>query len=163
LNFQIFLSYTSKNRQLAEALHKHLEASKLPEEGIDRVHVVLRESASGTEQDPTFLEDLPNSHICLLLLAPDHVGWSGIDQQILLAQERGIEIIPVATENMEMPESILKLNCFHVYKRTAVESGLQRFLIDRVGLKGGHETSLMAVLVAGAVDLIYDRLLKWRG
>jgi TIR domain-containing protein len=160
LNFQIFLSYTSRNRQLAEALHQHLEASKLPEEGIDRVHVVLHESASGAEQDPTFLEQLRDSQIFLLLLARDYIDWSGVDQQISLAQERRIEIIPVATENMEIPESILNLNCFHVYQRTTGESGLQRFLINRVGLKGGHETSLMAVLVTGAVDLLYDRSLK---
>jgi hypothetical protein len=92
-----------------------------------------------------------------LLLAGDLDGSSSVEREISTARENGVEILPVATEKAELPKFIESLKCFHVYERSGgVDSGLRKFLMNREH-EGGREASVMAILIAGALDLLYNR------
>ena len=95
--FDVFVSYSDKDRLIAQALVERLRR--------ERVHYwwAPETLGGGTNYQEVIARDLPRCRLLLLLLS-DKAGYSKhVRKEVMIAMEEGKPILPVRIENVETP------------------------------------------------------------
>ncbi len=95
--YDLFLSYSEKDRLIAEAL-----VERLKKDGV-RYWWAPETLQGGTNYQEVIARDIPRCRLLLLLLS-DKAGYSNhVKREVMIAMEEGKPILPVRIENVEPP------------------------------------------------------------
>jgi len=95
--YDLFLSYSEKDRLIAEALVERLKTERV------RYWWAPETLQGGTNYQEVIARDIPRCRLLLLLLS-DKAGYSNhVKREVMIAMEEGKPILPVRIENVQPP------------------------------------------------------------
>jgi hypothetical protein len=103
--YDVFISYSAKDKQIADALCATLESRRI------RCWIAPRDVRPGTDYPAALIQALNNSRLLVLVFSKEANTSSQVMREVERAVAKGIPIIPLRVENVEPSESMEFLLC----------------------------------------------------
>lgn len=103
--YDVFISYSAKDKQIADALCATLESRKI------RCWIAPRDVRPGTDYPAALIQAINNSRLLVLVFSKEANTSSQVMREVERAVTKGIPIIPLRVENVEPTESMEFLLC----------------------------------------------------
>jgi hypothetical protein len=103
---QVFISYSSRNKRIADAIRSHLESLNV------RCWMAPESTMPGEQWAQAISRAIPNSHLMVLLWSVESMQSEQVINELTLADRSGVMILPFRVDDVE-PEGAFK---YYLYK-----------------------------------------------
>lgn len=100
MGYDVFISHSSKNRELADEVCAHLEADGL------RCWIAPRDILPGTSWPPAIVEGLERARVVLLVLSQDANSSEQVLREVERACHKHIPVVPLRVEDVTLSKGL---------------------------------------------------------